>query len=86
MKSLDAITKLSSLSPADIAIVAGIPTTTPRRTILDLIEFGEDLSLVAAVLNDAEKAGSCPAIDIEINQLAKRRGFNTAHNPLSDVP
>lgn len=46
-----------SLDPKDITIVAGIPTTTPGRTVIDLIDGGEDLSLVANVLNDALARG-----------------------------
>ena len=41
------------LPPEDVTVVAGIPATTPARTVIDLIDNGEDLSLVANVLNDA---------------------------------
>lgn len=33
-----------SLPADDVCIAEGIPTTTPRRTILDLLDYGEDLS------------------------------------------
>jgi predicted transcriptional regulator of viral defense system len=46
-----------SLDGKDVTIVDGIPTTTPSRTVLDLIDYGEDLSIVANVLNDAFKNG-----------------------------
>ena len=32
---------------------SGVPATSPARTVLDLIDCGEDLSLVASVLRDA---------------------------------
>ena len=45
------------LKPEDIAIVSGIPTTTASRIVTDLIDDGEDLSLVANVLADALDRG-----------------------------
>ena len=45
------------LSPEDVTIVAGIPATTPAKTVVDLIDDGEDLSLVANVLVDALRRG-----------------------------
>lgn len=41
------------LDPKDVAIVSGVPATKPGRTVVDLIDSGEDLSLVANVLADA---------------------------------
>ncbi len=41
------------LDPEDVTLVAGIPTTKPARTVADLIDYGEDLSLVANALADA---------------------------------
>ena len=38
-------------------LVAGIPATTPARTVIDLIDYGEDLSLVSNVLCDALELG-----------------------------
>ena len=46
-----------SLDPKDVMIVAGIPATRPARTVVDLIDCGEDLSLVASVLADALDRG-----------------------------
>lgn len=46
-----------SLPSEDVTIAAGIPVTTPARTVVDLIDDGEDLSLVANVLNDALRRG-----------------------------
>lgn len=42
-----------ALSEDDIVYAAGMPTTSAARTVLDLIDSGEDLSLVAGVLQDA---------------------------------
>ncbi len=41
------------VSPDEVITVAGIPTTKPVKTVIDLLDDGEDLSLVANVLNDA---------------------------------
>lgn len=49
--------KKRCLAPEDVTIAAGIPVTTPIRTVIDLIDEGEDLSLVANVLNDALRRG-----------------------------
>lgn len=40
----------------EITIVKGIPATTPARTVLDLLDDGEDASLVASVFKDASGA------------------------------
>ena len=63
------------LPDGDVRVVAGIPTTTPRRTVLDLIDYGEDLSLVGGVLRDAELADPSMDIGEEINSRAARCGF-----------
>lgn len=63
------------LLESDIAVVEGIPVTTPRRTVLDLLDYGEDLSLVSSVLRDAEATGACEGIEEEVNARAVRCGF-----------
>lgn len=45
------------LDPKDVAIASGIPATRPWLTVVDLIDSGEDLSLVANVLADALGSG-----------------------------
>ena len=37
--------------------IGGVPATSPTQTVLDLIDEGEDLSLVASVLKDALARG-----------------------------
>lgn len=44
----------------DVATVAGVPVTKPARIVLDLLDDGEDLSLISNVLRDAA------AIDDEV--------------------
>ena len=44
-------------SPKGVAIVSGIPAMRPWLTVADLIDSGEDLSLVANVLEDALEGG-----------------------------
>lgn len=45
------------LDPRDVAIASGVPATRPWLTVVDLIDSGEDLSLVANVLADALERG-----------------------------
>ncbi len=59
----------------DVCVVAGIPTTTLRRTVLDLIDYGEDLSLVAAVLRDAELADPGMELKSEMNSRTAKCGL-----------
>lgn len=69
-----------NLEDNEVEIVAGIPVTTPARTILDLIEAGEDLSLVANVLADALAADPTMATQNfvqTVNARAKRAGFSS---------
>ncbi len=63
------------LSDEDVCMVAGIPTTTPKRTVLDLIDYGEDLSLVASVLRDAELADPDMDIKDEVDSRTMKCGF-----------
>lgn len=69
-----------SLSDGDVCVVSGIPATTQRRTVLDLIDYGEDLSLIASVLRDAEDGDPALEIADEVNLRAKRRGFDKGFN------
>lgn len=63
------------LPDSDVRVVSGIPATTPKRTVLDLIDYGEDLSLVGTVLRDAELADPSMDIEDEINSRAAKCGF-----------
>lgn len=47
------ILRKKALPEEDVTAACGIPVTTPARTILDLIDNSEDLSLVGSVLRDA---------------------------------
>ncbi len=51
------ILRKRDLRQTDTSLVAGIPATTPARTVIDLIDYGEDLSLVSNVLCDALELG-----------------------------
>lgn len=55
----------------DIVLANGIPATTPSRTILDLLDDREDLSLVASCLLDAT------ALDKRTQTEEFRRAVNT---------
>lgn len=44
-----------SVSEHELTTIVGIPTTTPAKTVLDLLDDTEDLSLVANVLRDAAR-------------------------------
>lgn len=64
----------------DITVVSGIPVTSPRRTVLDLLDYGEDLSLVSGVLADALEAGlikADAAFANDIQRRAKSYGFDS---------
>lgn len=66
------------LEETDIVIVSGIPTTSAARTVLDLIDYKEDFSLVASVLSDAlDKAliVNEASLKEEIDNRAKPQGF-----------
>lgn len=65
-----------SLPADDVCIVEGIPTTTPERTILDLLDYGEDLSLVAATLRDLELSDPAAKISDKVNSRAEKCGFD----------
>ena len=66
------------IEPSDITVVCGMPATTADRTIVDLIAYGEDLSLVAGVLHDALDAGLISdedSISEQIGKYSKKRGL-----------
>lgn len=67
-----------SISEDDITVVDGLPCTTVERTVADLVDANEDLSLVAEVLGDAEFS----VIDFErlarlLEPLAARNGHES---------
>lgn len=67
------------IDSTDVTVVSGIPTTTPGRTVIDLIDYGEDLSLVANVLNDALARGLITDeahLKKEIDSRAARAGLS----------
>lgn len=66
------------LDPGDVSIVAGIPATNPVRTVVDLIDYGEDLSLVAGVLADAlgrKLVEDEDALKVLVDRRGARRGM-----------
>lgn len=63
-----------AIDPAEVTLAGGIPTTSAALTILDLVDNGEDLSLVAGVLRDALATGAIP----DKQDLAKKLGRRTA--------
>ena len=72
-----------SLCDEDVCVVAGIPTTMPKRTILDLLDYGEDLSLIADALQDflqdvklANHTDRPMKIKDDINSRAQKCGFD----------
>lgn len=50
--------RVRSLEAGDFMLVDGMPTMSVERTIADLVESGEDLSLVADALGHAAQRGS----------------------------
>lgn len=61
-----------ALDPSEITLAGGVPATSAARTILDLVDEGEDLSLVANVLRDALAAGTVPDIQCLASKLDER--------------
>src|SRR5699024_1786054 len=66
-----------TVEPEDITLVAGLPTMTIERTVVDLVEDLVDLSLVADVLRDASLKRQLDLIRLEalLAPLAARNGF-----------
>lgn len=66
------------LSDAEVTVISGIPVTTPVRTVIDLLDEGEDLSLVSGVLRDAAARNeSIETADFasRVDERAKHYGF-----------
>lgn len=49
--------RIRDLTADDVVPVTGLPTLTPERTIIDLVEIGTDISLVSGALRDAVRLG-----------------------------
>lgn len=66
-----------ALAPGDVTIIDGLPTTTPERTITDLVADRTDLSLVADALRDAVYIRSVNPVTLDslLAPLAARNGF-----------
>ena len=75
----DLVLRKRKIDAADVTVVSGIPATTPSRTVIDLIDYGEDLSLIANVLNDALARGLVTdeaRLKKEIDSRATRAGLS----------
>ncbi len=75
----DLVLRKRKIDAADVTVVSGIPATTPSRTVIDLIDYGEDLSLIANVLNDAlarELVTDEARLKKEIDSRAARVGLS----------
>lgn len=73
---------------ADVTLAAGIPVTVPVRTVLDLVESGEDASLVANVLRDALPGLSAHARSAalsELGRIARKSGREDELAPLAGM-
>lgn len=69
--------RVRSLAAEDIVFVDGMPSMTVERTIADLVESREDLSLVSGALRHAAIAGKLTApvrLDRLLQPLARRNG------------
>lgn len=67
-----------AIKARDIVYVGGIPATSPPLTVIDLIDGGEDLSLVANVLKDALGRGLVPDVGglaSEVDWRSRRVGL-----------
>lgn len=64
------------LAPADVTLVDGLPTTTPERTIADLVRARHDLSHVADAIRDGYRSGilDLPALRLQLEPVATRTG------------
>ena len=72
-KRANLILRKRRLDPKDVAIARSIPATKPARTVVDLIDCGEDLSLVANVLVDALEGGLIED-EVALKDLIDKRG------------
>ncbi|WP_225729892.1 MULTISPECIES: hypothetical protein [unclassified Nocardia] len=71
------IVHVDRLAPEDITVVEGVPVTTPRRTILDLVRNGVDHEDVGRVLDDGLRLDvvDLRAVYDEMVPLATEFGF-----------
>lgn len=70
--------KRRAIDPSDVVVAAGVPATSAARTVLDLIDDGEDASLVASVLADALSRDLVPderALREQVDARAKGLGL-----------
>ena len=66
------------IDPSDIVYVGGIPATSAAMTVLDLVDGGEDLSLVSDVLAEALEHGLVPdpvALAAELDRRGQKAGL-----------
>lgn len=76
-----------SLDEADIVMLEGIPTTSPERTVFDLLRLDEDPSLVDGFMRDLAQSRACP-FDLErlselLDPIAARHGFPDGGTPFA---
>ena len=68
-------------------IVAGLPATTPARTVADLLRAGYELDHVAEIAGEALRRGMTSVDDLiaELEPLAKRHAHTDATGLLSQM-
>lgn len=64
------------LTEDDVTLVDGLPTTTEKRTVVDLLRDGHDMEHVAQILGQAARRGGIDLDDLasRLDPLARRRG------------
>jgi len=64
------------LTAQEVTLIAGLPTTTPARTVADLLRDGHDVDHVATIVGAAVRRGttSVELLGEALDPLAKRHG------------
>jgi hypothetical protein len=75
------------LEPEDVTLVDGLPTTTPERTIADLIRAGHDLSHVADATRDGVRSGFLDRRKLceQLERVASRTGHTDGRDLLENL-
>jgi predicted transcriptional regulator of viral defense system len=75
------------LTPDDVVLIDALPTTTPERTIADLVQSGHDLTHVADAIKDGHLSG---ILDLEklrekLDTVAHRTAYGDGHELLENL-
>ncbi len=75
------------LTPDDVVLIDALPTTTPERTIADLVQSGHDLTHVANAIRDGHRSGILDLVKLreKLDAVSHRTSYEDGKELLENL-